>query len=623
MKRFLIIVAGFLFIISLHAQQNGSFDKTYGSNGIVITHVKNYSGAALASAIQQDNKIVISGGVSDTIIDGEETSKPLLQRYNTDGSLDESFGESGSVAITLFNGYLDFGKFWNLIAIQPDGRMITSATLYKTNLKLPESYFNMDADIALARFKPDGTLDSSFGINGISITDLGKDELANAIALQKDGKIVITGGSRNGIFGNSSVLTLRYNEDGTLDKSFNETGYNIYPYITNEGFALAIQEDGKILSGGVYNIPERFLLIRYLPDGRRDSSFATNSRAITTLGDAYTTRIHSLALQKDGSIVAAGLGGPEFADDYMAVVHYTAKGAVDSSFGDKGKVFVGGNHSGVTKAFLTADGKILLTGNGYSNNEKEHENFTLVRLQPDGAIDSSFGEEGKVSEDLGLDLEDEASGAVMQTDGKVVITGSSYSNSGPTNNNISLARYNTSGEGQRPIVARIKRFLHNQGIGWNSAGNASYYSVESGSPAGFREVAWVRSSAGQPDYTYVIPSTSAGDRVAATDYYRVRAVSSSGQSLATSNLVAVSADNTANTASVFPNPASSSITVQGLASSETASIAIKDAAGTVLARGVSSGNTQYRSSVGNLQPGTYYLSITTRNKTETLKFVKE
>ncbi len=174
---------------------------------------------------------------------------------------------------------------------------------------------------------------------------------------------------------------------------------------------------------------------------------------------------------------------------------------------------------------------------------------------------------------------------------------------------------------QVPLYVRIKRWLKNHGISWKglpAQDNVAYYNIErsSNSKTGFTQIAKVSGTNHLSNYDLTNSQLLPG-----TNYYRIKAVSTDG-TIRYSEVV--SADNTAATASIYPNPVRDYVTVQGLKSNEQVNISIANANGTVVAKGVSGGSTQYHTSAGNLRPGTYYLNITTNTgKTETLQFVKK
>src|SRR5439155_996244 len=245
----------------------GDLDPSFGTGGRVLTDFGGGDGAR-ALALQADGRIVVAGSSSA----GAFGSDFALARYNSNGSLDPSFGTGGRV-LTDFGGDDEA----RALALQDDGKIVVAGGFG-------------GPCFALARYNPGGTLDTSFGTGGRVLTDFGGDDEAAALALQADGKIVVAGFSDAGGFALAALA--RYNPNGTLDASFGSGGQ----VLTNFGGAqaLALQADGRIVvAGGIF-------LARYNQNGNLDPSFGSGGRALTDF-DAL-----ALALQPDGLVVLAG-----------------------------------------------------------------------------------------------------------------------------------------------------------------------------------------------------------------------------------------------------------------------------------------------------------------------------
>lgn len=178
------------------------------------------------------------------------------------GDLDSSFGTSGIVITTIPDATLNEATD---IIVQPDGKMVVSAF----------ANGGSGFDVVLARYNPNGTLDTSFSGDGIATTPFGNEfELARAIARQPDGKILAAG--RVGA-SPSRFLVLRYNADGTLDTTFDDDGIVATTVLQNaDAQSIAIQSDGKIVvAGNAVNSSNEdfFAVVRYNSDGSFDNSF--------------------------------------------------------------------------------------------------------------------------------------------------------------------------------------------------------------------------------------------------------------------------------------------------------------------------------------------------------------
>jgi len=268
---------------------DGTLDTTFDTDGKVTTAIGGSYDSANAIAIQSDGKIVAAG----TSFNGADDDFALV-RYNTNGTLDTTFDTDGKVT-TAIGGSYDYA---NAIAIQSDGKIVVAG-----------SYYNgADDDFALVRYNTDGTLDTTFDTDGKVTTAIGSgSDSANAIAIQSEGKIVAAGYYFNGTDFDFAVV--RYNIDGTLDTTFDTDG-KVTTAIgsgTDVARAIAIQSDGKIVAAGSYynGADNDFALVRYNTDGTLDTTFDTDGKVTTAIGSGSDSA-NAIAIQSDGKIVAAG-----------------------------------------------------------------------------------------------------------------------------------------------------------------------------------------------------------------------------------------------------------------------------------------------------------------------------
>lgn len=310
---------------------NGSPDTTFGSGGRVITYISNYASGD-AVAIQADGKIIVAAFTDDgtvliryntdgsldktfgpnngmplgagkvitqshgshssiviqpngqIILAGDTSSDFTLERYNTNGSLDTSFGNNGLVR-TDFNGRVDKSK---AVLLQPDGKIIIAG--------------NSVEKFALARYNSNGSIDTSFGNQGRVTTTFTATNTLSKIALQPDGKIVAVGYT----YTDSRIILLRYNSNGSLDTTFGTNG-KVMTKTHNGSSAsgLVIQPDGRIIvSGTDYDTHHSFLLVRYKNNGTLDSTFGNNGILVSELCDGVESV--GIALQPSGKAIVAG-----------------------------------------------------------------------------------------------------------------------------------------------------------------------------------------------------------------------------------------------------------------------------------------------------------------------------
>jgi uncharacterized delta-60 repeat protein len=278
-------------------------------------------------------------------------------------------------------------------------------------------------NMVLARYHPDGTLDTSFGTDGMTIVDLGEWEAGYAILAMSNGEILVAGNSQS--YPESSSVLAMFHSDGTLDTSFGDDGTTVVNVSSgyNVILGLTLQSNGQILAcscayqDGYSNVG----LTRFNADGTVDTSFGTDGTTLTTF-DSWDVG-SDVAVLADGSILVSG------ADcGVMAVIKYNSDGTFDSSFGSDGVASVGIDGSAVDMVVLSS-GKIVVAG--YTS-----DGAALAQLNSDGSIDTSFGTDGIV--DAGLGSGSTFNGLIVQSNGQIVA-------SGYIGDDIVIARYNSDG----------------------------------------------------------------------------------------------------------------------------------------------------------------------------------
>lgn len=349
----------------------GTLDASFGGGvGIVTTPIDHM---AFAMAIQNDGKILVAGG-------GNSGQAATVVRYNTDGSLDTDFGTGGIAALPAGSNELSIA---NDLAIDGDGKIVVAG------IGSNGGFFR----VAAARLNSDGSLDTSFGSSGIfyspftsngsygaqgvAIQDDGKIVLvgetadkfvvvrlttsgsldtagfgggngyvttviqdysyACAVAIQDDGKIVVTGKSYRGPVGswdNYAASVARYNTDGSLDTAGfgNPDGYIIDADL-DDPQAMALQNGKIVVAGGaLVGSCYQFAMLRFNADGSLDGTFGDTGLVTTPVGEAAANaEAYSIALADDGIV----LGGHVsiYPDAWMALARYTADGSLDTTFG--------------------------------------------------------------------------------------------------------------------------------------------------------------------------------------------------------------------------------------------------------------------------------------------------
>lgn len=335
---------------------NGFLDRSFGGDGKVTTDMSDGFDWANAVAIQPDGRIVAAGSAG--------FNQFGVVRYRPNGTLDPTFGGGDGKVITSFTGGFD-DEIAEAVLIQPDGGIVVGGFASTGRYRM-----------ALVRYHANGSIDRSFGGDGKVTTRVTDDgDAVMAMALQLDGKIVAVGWG---------FAVLRYHPDGTLDRTFGGDG-KVVTRFDSSGVDVAsgvvIQPDGRIVVVGEVDSPYfvisgppaeddrggAFAVLRYLPGGRLDPSFAGDGIRLTDFTpDMDAAR--AVVLQADGRIVVAGTAGEQAderdVDSSLALARYTVGGNLDPSFGGDGKVTTNLTRSldAVNGIAIDADGRIVAAG---------------------------------------------------------------------------------------------------------------------------------------------------------------------------------------------------------------------------------------------------------------------
>lgn len=421
------IIKLFFFFITLLAacitpncawSSAGDLDSSFGKSGKLTTEVSVGRDVGSSVALQSDGKIVVAGWSDGA----EDTYKFAIVRYNTNGTLDRNFGKQGIIITQI--GTANSQAF--SVMVQPDGKIIAVGT---TNSK------ETDKDIALVRYNTDGSLDATFGMNGIVITSISVGaDFVNSAALQQDGKIIVAAHFSNGK--DSDVAVVRYNTDGILDAKFGSGGIvttAIGPG-DDEAYGVAVQPNGKIVVVGssrntrnVYN----FAVVQFNADGTLDTAFGTGGK-VTTVVSSLIDRLFGgddeatgIALQPDGKIIVSGHTYKDF-----TLVRYTVDGRLDDTFHGNGilTIKVSRAKDEAKNVVVQPDGKIVTVGKAIGSLGADKSlgssgmDVAVVRCNSDGTLDTTFGVGGIVTTAIGESY-DVAHSAAIQPDGKLVVAG--------------------------------------------------------------------------------------------------------------------------------------------------------------------------------------------------------
>lgn len=355
------------------------------------------------------------------------------------GTLDSSFGVNGVITYR----YEKNMSTSSVVITQPDSKILVGGTTKVDNIYR----------FLLIRLNPDGSLDSSFGLNGEVVTSFesGQPATSTCLALQPDGKIIQAGYTNVSSQTQLQIAITRFNSNGSLDTSFSNNG-KLTSKITGFANDIILMEDGKIMIGGTDG--ERFLLARFNNDGKLDKTFGNLGVSYVSFYSGSSSRVFSMAKQSDGKFVLAGGVADKDADYDFGVARFKQDGSLDSTFSNDGvdtAIFVATislfNYylENARSVIIQDDNKIVLVGLAisiFASNPSLPGAITMIRYNPDGTRDSSFGINSKIISKI--NYESLGTSAVLQKDGKILVCGQQkiYGNSLFTS---LVARYNESG----------------------------------------------------------------------------------------------------------------------------------------------------------------------------------
>lgn len=409
MKRILFVcIANFFFSPFTFSQQPGALDNTFGTNGYVYGTVNTGFFQFGGTKIQSDGKIVVMGRVKN----GSDDNIGLI-RFNANGTIDNTFGTNGEVH-DMDDVYSDLPL---AMTLQQDDKILVSSS--SGNLA------------SVTRFNTDGTRDNTFGTGGRATYGYNGATYSDAwgIDIQADGKIVTAGSS------SFAPMAARLNSDGTLDTSFGVNGIAAAPGGMTL-FCMKLSPDGKVLLGGRTS---KFCLGRLNSDGSIDNTFGTGGKVETTISGNLSW-IQGIHFIPGGGIIATGsnyTSNPQFIN--FTVVKYSSDGVVDNSFGINGiaEDSVAGKFIQIpTSAVLQPDGKIVFAGE--TADAGSLTQYSLLRMNGDGSRDLTFGSSGIVVSQIGPTGFAYPTSLAIQPDNKIVVGGYVSDN---TSNFLNAARY--------------------------------------------------------------------------------------------------------------------------------------------------------------------------------------
>lgn len=415
-----------LLLSKLEAQESGALDTAFAQHGLSIVD-RNTFESHLAFTVQPDGKIVAVGFTEES-----GASKMSVLRYLPSGSLDPDFANNGVFEASYFSSL----NIAQAVALQPDGKIIVAG--YTVNGQL--STFSNE-ELVVLRLNANGFPDLTFGTNGVQILSLGYSERPVSIRLTGNGSILIAG---NVFQGNASnFFVTRLTSNGNVDNTFGTNGLQIA--VVSNGLwnycqAMELQPDGKILLTGeakTFN-GTNFALIRLNANGGMDLSFSGDGKTIHNISPT-DDGAQAMLLMPDGKILLGGYALDGNGKTEIALTRFNNDGSLDDTFGDSGKVLaqVGTDYGAIADLCLTGMGNILVAGT--AKRFPSYFDFFLAKYKLDGTMDVNFGDQGISYTDFDGHYDGISDAQILQ-DGKILVAGTGVN----TDNSISeylLAQY--------------------------------------------------------------------------------------------------------------------------------------------------------------------------------------
>lgn len=366
-----------LSLPSTTSAEPGDLDTSFGGDGKVVTDLGQPNDVINDIAVQPDGKLVAAGYSAEDFSSAYPRPSSLaVARYKRNGRLDRAFAGDGTVT-TVIGG----SAVAKAVDVQPDGKIVVAG--WTLNGPLGPTIDGLD--FLLARFNADGSLDASFGDGGVVSRDLATEQFGSAtsdfaddVLVQPDGRIVAAA---------SFGLVLRFLPDGRPDSSFSDDGLEEGP----RDASLALRPDGRLLVAGQLSGAD-LALVQYLPDGSLDPAFSGDGVSLTSrpLSELSATDV---ALRPEGQILVVGRRSSATPFYRPLAASYDASGNLDTSFSGDGLKTGPDAGEGLSRPVLGPPTRRLLFGISFI----DAGTFSLLRYGPKGLPDSSFGKNGIVT----------------------------------------------------------------------------------------------------------------------------------------------------------------------------------------------------------------------------------
>jgi uncharacterized delta-60 repeat protein len=380
-----------------------------------------------AVAFDKEGSFYAAGSVADST-DASADSRMLVAKFKADGELDTSFGTNGYASHNAIVG--TSGEAARSILVQASGKIVIAGTIEHDGADDPR-----DRDLALLRFNSDGTLDASFGTNGVATLNLSEGEASGTsyvadniggMTADDSGRILIHAAKKRDGGSDTDFVLVRFSADGVQDQNFGTNGQTSIDIrnLSASPKPPVVMTNGQIMGTGYMRDGNVVVPVIYRTDanGQLDSSYGVNgiySEAVL----AAVTEVYAAAPQGDALVtVGYGRASAEENLDFLSL-RIKADGTRDTAYGTSGHVRVDAKGFNDNGRYMTTlpDGRLLLVGGGRTS-EQAVDGMVAI-LSADGQAETSFAENGNRLFDFGGSADMLWGAAVAPAGDKAVVVG--------------------------------------------------------------------------------------------------------------------------------------------------------------------------------------------------------
>jgi uncharacterized delta-60 repeat protein len=491
--------------------------------------------------------------------------------------LDSTFDQDGLV----FTDAVSTDESIYALAVQPDGKIIASGTAVLASVIIP----TVGYDFCTVRYNPNGSIDQTFGNNGVVVTDVaGYYDGTNDVIVQPDGKILLTGQGQDSI-GETRYCCIRYNSDGSYDNTFGNNGISMPLNLISTAQCISLQSDHKILLGGGVNVSsnQNFFLARLNVNGSVDTSFGNAGTFEYDINneECYIT---SMVIQPDHKIVVSGrhLDGSNY--NKFIVMRLDSNGVLDNSFGINGVATTDVGNGIPLEVQLNFFGDILVSGTSGTFGSNEY--MCLVKYKSNGSLDTSFSNDGMAFTQV--ECSSDAFALTIRAGNKYLVSGVTTDCLTPGFAEFALAQYNSNGDLDTSFDSDGKYSYQNTwGIGRTFATDA------------FGAVYFGGNDYGANGSDYMILKLKGK-----------------------SHSISIEENELSSHFNIYPNPVEDLFTIEAINNSQIENIELMDITGKTIRKILINSTNQFVH-IGDISTGVYFIKICASNGSTIKKIVKK